>query len=175
MMMPRSLSGLQSVVAFKVVAWLLPDQPPPLITLVWGSSAPSVIRKTYGSVLFEALPSPTLVISVLRRKRILEMGSAGAEARIGVGVELRSQVRGRVIDRRGIGRRAVDGGGQRKVAIEILNERIETDPELIRDFRAGVGGDEQLVDRGADRVGAQLDASGGAGGGAGCNRPECRI
>src|SRR5882672_9124412 len=65
MMMPRSLSGLQSVVAFKVVAWLLPDQPPPLITLVWGSSAPSVIRKTYGSVLFEALPSPTLVISVL--------------------------------------------------------------------------------------------------------------
>ena len=48
--------------------------------------------------------------------------------------------------------------GQREISIKIPNERVEADPELIGDFRGGVGRFEQLGYRVADRVGAQLDA-----------------
>ena len=65
MVMPRSLSGLQTATGSIVVAWLLPDQEPLGTPLTWLSCAPSVTRKTYGFVLFEAVPLPTLVIRVL--------------------------------------------------------------------------------------------------------------
>src|ERR1700726_685513 len=70
-MMPRFLRAAQEGIGevapwlSSVVAWLLPDQLPLGTPLICGSCAPSVTRKTYGTVLLKALPSPTLVISVL--------------------------------------------------------------------------------------------------------------
>src|ERR1700730_15903392 len=64
MVMPRSLSGLQTAIGSIVVAWLLPDQLPLGTPLTWLSCAPSGTMKTEGFVLFEALPAPTLVIRV---------------------------------------------------------------------------------------------------------------
>ena len=64
MMMPRFLSGRavlgQVLVGISVVAWLLPDQLPQGTPLICGSCAPSVTRKTKGSVLVGELPSPTV-------------------------------------------------------------------------------------------------------------------
>ena len=95
------------------------------------------------------------------------MRAAGAEVGIGSGIQQRGKVRRRVVDGAGTGGRAVDAAGQRKIRIEILDERVEPDPELVGDFFGGVGGLEQLRDGITDRVGAQLDAGVGAVGGAG--------
>src|ERR1700687_5467920 len=142
MMIPRLLMVWHCCVGSMTVAWLLPAQPPLwLSALVWGSCAPSVTRKTKGCVLVAELPSPTVLIRPFS-----------------VGVKLRGKVCGRVVDGRGIGGRAVDAAGQRKIRIKVLNEGIEPDPELIGNILAGVSGNEQLGDGIADRVGAQLDA-----------------
>src|SRR5580693_1714434 len=73
MMIPRffsvwqALGKLTSEPLFSTVAWLDPFQPWPFIvfsTLVCGSCAPSVTRKTKGCVLVDELPLPTLVMVV---------------------------------------------------------------------------------------------------------------
>ncbi len=42
--------------------------------------------------------------------------------------------------------------GQRKIGVEVPNERVEADPELVGNLRGGVRGNEQLVHGVTDRV-----------------------
>ncbi len=70
------------------------------------------------------------------------MRTARAEVRIDPGIEQVCKIGRGVIDRAGISGRAVDAARQREISVEILNERIEADPELIGHLLAGVRRDE---------------------------------
>src|ERR1017187_10153385 len=106
------------------------------------------------------------VDGVQRVQCSVNMRAAGAEVCIRVGVKLRGEVGGGVVDGPGGGWRSVDDVGQLKIFIKVLNERIEPDPELFGNYRLLLGDGEHSVVRVvhgvADRVGAQLNASVGA-------------